>query len=282
MMRRDWGKPVGIEERAPTLAADEEFRDWWATYLRMGASPGAAVALTQMNAEIDVRNVLPTIRVPALVIHRKGDLCLKVEEGRFVASQIPGCKFVELGGVDHLPFVGKQEEILDEIEEFLTGMRQAEEIDRVLATVLNVRIEPDETSEQWQKIYANAEIHFRRQLELFKGREVSFIESSLLAAFDGPARAIRCACSINESAKRLGLKIKSGLHTGECEVFGDKYSGFAVSLAQHIAGQAGIGKILVSRTVKDLVAGSGVLFTEYGIKAFPQTQGEWRLFNVQM
>jgi pimeloyl-ACP methyl ester carboxylesterase/DNA-binding winged helix-turn-helix (wHTH) protein len=135
-MRRDWGKPVGIEERAPTMAGDEEFRSWWAEYLRMGASPGAAVALTKMNAEIDVRNVLPSIRVPALVIHRSGDLCLKVEEGRFVASQIPASKYVELGGVDHLPFVGAQDEILDEIEEFLTGMRHAEEYDRVLATVM--------------------------------------------------------------------------------------------------------------------------------------------------
>jgi pimeloyl-ACP methyl ester carboxylesterase len=135
-MRRDWGTAVGIEERAPTMAGDEEFRQWWAEYLRMGASPGAAVALTKMNAEIDVRNVLPSIRVPALVIHRSGDLCLKVEEGRFVASQIPASKYVELGGVDHLPFVGAQDEILDEIEEFLTGMRHAEEYDRVLATVM--------------------------------------------------------------------------------------------------------------------------------------------------
>src|SRR5438045_6717850 len=116
MMRRDWGKPVGIEERAPSMADNTEFREWWATYLRMGASPGAAVALTKMNAEIDVRDVLPTIRVPTLVIHRSGDMCLKVEEGRYVASRIAGCKYVELGGIDHLPFVGDQDEILDEIE----------------------------------------------------------------------------------------------------------------------------------------------------------------------
>jgi pimeloyl-ACP methyl ester carboxylesterase len=282
LMRRDWGKAVGIEERAPSMAFDEEFRDWWATYLRMGASPGAAVALTQMNAEIDVRDVLPSIRVPTLVIHRKGDLCLKVEEGRFVAAQIPGSKFVELGGIDHLPFVGEQEEILDEIEEFLTGMRHSEEIDRVLATVLNIKIVPNGNTENWRKVYENAQVHFRRQLELFKGREVSFEEDNLLAAFDGPARAIRCACSINESAKRLGLEIKSGLHTGECEVFGDKHSGFAVTLAQNIADESATGEILVSRTVKDLVAGSGISFSEYGIRAFPDTQSEWRLFNVRI
>ena len=282
MMQRDWGKPVGIEERAPTMAHDEEFRDWWATYLRMGASPGAAVALTKMNAEIDVRNVLPTIRVPALVIHRSGDLCLKVEEGRFVASKIPGSKFVELGGVDHLPFVGEQEEILDEIEVFLTGMRHSEDIDRVLATVLNIKIQPGDAVENRQKIYENARIHFRRQIEIFKGREISSEGENMLAAFDGPARAIRCACSINESAARLGLKVKAGLHTGECEVFGDTYSGFAVELAQDIADESPIGGILVSRTVKDLVAGSGITFTENGVKSFPSSDEKWRLFNVQV
>src|SRR5207247_2829011 len=132
----DWGKAVGLEERAPSMANDDEFRDWWATYLRMGASPGAAVALTKMNAEIDVRNVLPSVRVPALVIHRSGDRCLSVEGGRFVASKIPGCKYVELEGIDHLPFVGDQDVILDEIEQFVTSVRFAGEYDRVLATVL--------------------------------------------------------------------------------------------------------------------------------------------------
>lgn len=275
MMKRDWGKPVGIEERAPTMANDEEFRDWWATYLRMGASPGAAVALTKMNAEIDVRNVLPTIRVPTLVIHRAGDICLKVEEGRFVASKIPGSKFVELGGVDHLPFVGEQEEILEEIEEFLTGMRHAEEIDRVLATVLNVKIFENEN-----QTFENAVDHFCRQIELFKGRLISCENENILGAFDGPARAIRCAISINESAQRFGLKIKSGLHTGECEVIGDNYSGFAVELAQNIADESDANEILASRTVKDLVAGSGINFEDKGVKDFSASQGEWRLFKV--
>lgn len=276
MMRRDWGKAVGIEERAPSMANDEEFRDWWATYLRMGASPGAAVALTKMNAEIDVRNVLPTIRVPTLVIHRAGDICLKVEEGRFVASKIPGSKFVELEGTDHLPFVGEQEEILEEIEEFLTGMRHAEEIDRVLATVLSVRIFENEN-----RTFENAVNHFCRQIELFKGRLISCENENILAAFDGPARAIRCAISINESAQRFGLKIKSGLHTGECEVIGDSYSGFAVELAQNIADESGANEILASRTVKDLVAGSGIKFEDKGVKNFSESQGEWRLFKVK-
>ncbi len=287
LMRRDWGKPVGIEERAPSMAADENFRNWWATYLRMGASPGAALALTKMNAEIDVRNVLPSVRVPTLVIHRSGDLCLKVEEGRFVAGQIPGCKYVELGGIDHLPFVGNQDEILDEIEEFLTGVRHAEEIDRVLATVMSVKIIDPQTKarkrgfDDWQDLLERSRTYVRRQLELFKGREVSYDENGVLAAFDGPARAIRCASAITNSAKRLGIQVKTGLHTGECDVLGDKYGGFAVELAQQIASESSPGEILVSRTVKDLVAGSGILFEEYAVKSFPETQGEWRLFSVK-
>jgi hypothetical protein len=282
LMRRDWGKPVGIEERAPTLAADEDFRNWWATYLRMGASPGAAVALTKMNAEIDVRNVLPTVRVPTLVIHRSGDLCLKVEEGRFVAKQIPGSKFVELEGIDHLPFVGNQDEILDEIEEFLTGMRASEEIDRVLATVLNVRIAGAEKIDDWEDFMARSGAYLRRQIELFKGREIAFDRNGLLAAFDGPARAIRCALASNDSARRLNLTVKTGLHTGECDVSADeKYAGVAVELAQKIAAESRSGEILASRTVKDLVAGSGIEFEEHGVKSFPGINGEWRLFAVK-
>jgi pimeloyl-ACP methyl ester carboxylesterase/DNA-binding winged helix-turn-helix (wHTH) protein len=285
LMKRDWGKPVGIEERAPTLAGDEDFRDWWATYLRMGASPGAAVALTKMNAEIDVRNVLPTVRVPTLVIHRCGDLCLKVEEGRFVAAAIPGCKYVELGGIDHLPFVGNQDEILDEIEEFLTGVRHSEEYDRVLATVINVKIvDPERQAAEmtgWQAFIERSGAYVRRQIELFKGREVSFDEKGLLAVFDGPARAIRCSLAINESARRLNLRVKTGLHTGECEVRGEKYAGVAVELAQKIADESALGQILASRTVKDLVAGSGIEFEEKGRTSFPDIQEEWRLFIVR-
>jgi pimeloyl-ACP methyl ester carboxylesterase len=285
LMQRDWGKPVGIEERAPSLANDETFRNWWATYLRMGASPGAAVALTKMNAEIDIRNVLPTIRVPSLVIHRSGDLCLKVEEGRFVASKIPACKYVELEGCDHLPFVGNQDEILDEIEEFLTGMRHAEEHDRVLATVMNVKIFNPQAHaveiDDWDNLLERSRIYVRRQLELFKGREVSYDENGVLATFDGPARAIRCALAITESARRLNVKVKTGLHTGECDVRGEKYGGFAVNLAQRIAEESDLDEILVSRTVKDLVAGSGIVFEEYGVKSFADPHGKWRLFSVK-
>jgi class 3 adenylate cyclase len=287
VMQREWGGPVGIDERAPSVANDPHFREWWATYLRMGASPGAALALTKMNAEIDVRNVLPSIRVPTLVIHREGDLCLKVEEGRFVASAIPGSKYVELPGVDHLPFVGDQIAILDEVEEFLTGVRHAQEHDRVLATVLFTRlVDPAQQAEEigsarWLDLIERQQTYVRRQLELFKGREIEIHQDDLLATFDGPARAIRCACSILDSASRLGIKMKAGLHTGECDVLEDKVGGIAVAIGAQVASCASVGEVLVSNTVKDLVAGSGIEFKERGTHCLADIPGDWRLFGIE-
>ena len=288
LMRREWGGPVGIEERAPSMAEDPEFRDWWATYLRMGASPGAAVALTKMNAEIDVRAVLPSVRVPTLVIHRSGDMCLKVEEGRFVADHIPGSKYVELGGIDHLPFVGDQEEIIGEIEQFVTGVRFGSEYDRVLATVLSVSFaDPSGEAEkrgsaEWAEMVERSRSFMHLQLDGFKGRVISVGDDETLAAFDGPARAIRCAITIVEAAKHSGIALRTGLHTGECDVHGDSLSGFAVDLAHSVAALSNDGEILVSRTVKDLVAGSGLVFAELGIRSFPGVDGEWRLFSVKI
>lgn len=287
LMRREWGGPVGIEERAPSAADDPEFRDWWATYLRMGASPGAAVALTRMNAEIDVRGVLPSVRVPTLVIHRSGDMCLKVEEGRFVASQIPDAKYVELGGIDHLPFVGEQDEIIDEIARFVDEVKLDGEYDRVLATVMSISWADAEAeaakrgSGEWAEMVTRSREFVHRQLELFKGREISVGDNETLAAFDGPARGIRCAITVAAAAKRSGIKIRTGLHTGECDVNGDSLSGFAVSLAQNIAGLSEENRILVSRTVKDLVAGSGLEFDEFGMRTFDGVDGEWRIFSVK-
>ena len=288
LMQRDWGKAVGIDTRAPSLANDENFRNWWAKYLRMGASPGAAVALTKMNAEIDVRNVLPSVWVPSLVIHRKGDMCLKVEEGRFVASLIPDCKYVELEGDDHLPFVGKQEEILFEIEKFLTNIQYADDVDRVLATIMYVLIlNPQSDSKEldasaWQDLLERLKNDIKRQLKLYRGKEATNSKDGILATFDGPARAIQCAKTVVDSANRLGVRIKTGLHTGECEVSKNLYGGFAVDLAKRIAEESKFDNILVSQTVKDLVAGSGVVFEEKGRKSFENDQGEWTLFNVKI
>ncbi len=275
VMRSDWGGPVGIEERAPSVADDAQFRDWWATYLRMGASPGAAVALTQMNAEIDVRHVLPSIRVPSLVIHRTDDQCLKVEEGRFVAERIPGAKFVELPGDDHLPFVGDQDAILDEVEEFLTGVRHRIEPDTVLATVLVARI-VGANEDVERRLHA----HITKEIEWFRGREIDMVGDRLLAIFDGPARAIRCATVITEYASRLGLETHAGLHTGECEMIDGKVAGVAAQMGVCVAHEAAVGEVLVSSTVKDLVAGSGINFEDRGIHDLEDC-GEWRLFAVQ-
>jgi serine/threonine protein kinase/class 3 adenylate cyclase/alpha-beta hydrolase superfamily lysophospholipase len=289
-IRQAWGGPVGIEERAPTMAADPGFRNWWATYLRMGASPGAALALTQMNAQIDIRPILPAIQVPTLVIHRSGDHCLKVEEGKYLADNIPGAKFVELPGIDHLPFVGNQEAVLDEVEMFLTGVRHSAEVDRVLATVLVARAlgsaadteTPSEKLEDsgWRELLDRYQAHVKREIELFKGRPAEIIGDKVIATFDGPARAIRAACAIRDSARRLGIKLQTGLHTGECDVLPDGVSGTAVELATEVATQAAVGEILVSSTVKDLVAGSGIRFGERGA-ALLGALGEWRLFRVE-
>ena len=271
VIRADWGRPVGIEDRAPSMAGDPAFREWWATYLRMGASPGAALALTQMNAEIDVRPVLPTIRVPSLVIHRAEDRCLKVEEGRYVASRIPGAKYVELPGADHLPFVGDQESILVEIEEFLTGVRPQAQTDSVLATVLALEL-PDDDDDTVRRL----SVHATREIERFRGREIRTAGDRTIAIFDGPARAIRCAMTLTEYARRIGVSIRAGLHTGEVEIReGSGVAGAAVDVCLEIAASAAPEEVLVSGTVKDLVAGSGIGFQE--ARAM---RGEWRLYAV--
>lgn len=280
-----WGGPIGIEARAPSLMHDERFRQWWSTYLRNGASPGAALALTKMNAEIDIRPILPSIRVPTLVLHRTGDATLRVEEGRYMAERIPGAKFVELPGIDHLPFVGDQDAILDEIEEFLTGMRHAPEHDRVLATVLYTRIancpEAMEKDSCWQEMFDRHYAYVRKEVELFRGRESELNECGLIATFDGPARAIRCAAAINNSARRMGIPVQTGVHTGECDLIGgNRVSGIAVDISSQIAQLAGINQVLVSGTVKDLVAGSGLRFSDSGLHQLEGAEQNWRLFAV--
>jgi hypothetical protein len=241
-----WGGPVGIEERAPSRVDDPAFREWWAAYLRMGASPGAAVALTWMNAEIDIRRVLPSIRVPTLVLHRSGDRCLKVEEGRYLAAHIPGAEFVELPGNDHLPFVGDQEAVLREIERFIARRRPRAANDRVLAAVLTVRAEGDITEA------------CERPVAQLRGRPVSRTDDTLIATFDGPGRAVGCASLVLALLSELGVRARAGVHVGECDPAVAAGPVFAASLA--LAQSAMPGAIHASRTVVDLVPGSGLLF----------------------
>ncbi|MDP9190397.1 MAG: alpha/beta fold hydrolase [Acidobacteriota bacterium] len=273
LMQREWGGPVGIAERAPSRAHDPAFRDWWARYLRMGASPGAAVALTKMNAEIDVRHVLPTIRVPSLVVHRSGDRCLHVEEGRYVASRIPNSRFVELPGDDHLPFVGDQDAILEEMEEFLTGVRHAAEPDRLLATILHLRRTGGDVSIDAHRAT------IERELEWFRGKLIRIADDALEAAFDGPARAVRCAEAIRKALQRAMVPVASGLHTGECDLIGETIQGLPLEIGAALSQRAQSGEVLVSSTVRDLVAGSGIGFTESGMAALGDL-GEWKLFRV--
>ena len=259
-----WGGPVGIETRAPSVAADPAFRDWWAAYLRMGASPAAAVALTRMNAQIDVRHVLPTIRVPTLVLHRTGDRCLLVEEGRYVASLIPSARYVELPGNDHLPFVGDQDALLDEIERFLTVQRARGESNLVLATILCVTLGAS------RSIGASAsEIERLRSLvagetHRFRGRDLPRAGDRAFSAFDGPARAIRCGRAIVEEASHLGLAIGVGLHTGEWDKSRAVGEGPVAAAAARIATLAQPGDVLVSRTVVDLVGETAFQFSDRG------------------
>jgi pimeloyl-ACP methyl ester carboxylesterase/DNA-binding winged helix-turn-helix (wHTH) protein len=283
-IRTAWGGPVGLLTRAPSVAGDPQFRDWWAAYLRFGASPGAALALTQMNAEIDMRNVLPSVRVPTLILHRANDACLPAGGGRYMASLIPGAKYVELEGRDHLPFVGDQEAILSEIEEFLTGARPDWRpdwrIDRVLMTVLFVLFDEasPRTTPETRELHR---VHVRRELALFKGKEVAMSEARLFATFDGPARAIRCARAIVGAAARFGLRSRAGLHTGECDVLGDDVGGVTVEIGWAMAQCAAWMDVQLSNAVKDLVAGSGLAFTSRGSRAFADLPGEWRLFVLE-
>jgi pimeloyl-ACP methyl ester carboxylesterase/DNA-binding winged helix-turn-helix (wHTH) protein len=275
----NWGGPVGIDARAPSRADDPVFRNWWSNYLRQGASPGAAVALTQMNAAIDVRAVLPLVRVPTLVLHRIGDRCLRIDEGRYVASRIPGARLVELPGDDHLPFLGDQDAVLDHIEAFVTSAARTSPEDRVLATVLCARIDAAPGGPVAGQ--ADFETHVRQEIGWFRGRDAAFTADGFVAAFDGPARAIHCARALSAACSRFGRAGSFGLHTGECDLTSDgRIAGAALERARAVSAAAAPGEVLVSRTVTDLVAGSGVSFVERGVHPIVAEGEPWRLFAV--
>ncbi|MGH2662363.1 MAG: alpha/beta fold hydrolase, partial [Actinomycetota bacterium] len=282
----DWGGEVDLPHLAPSAAGDERFREWWATYLRRSASPRTALALGKMNTQIDVRHVLPAVRVPTLLIHRAEDRDASVEEGRYIASRIPGAKFVELPGEDHLPFVGDQDAVLDEIEEFLTGVRRGPKPDRILATVLFTDIvgSTERAAElgdaRWRDLLESHHSVVRRELERFRGREIDVAGDGFLATFDGPARAIRCALAITQAVRSLGIEVRAGLHTGECELNDERVSGIAVHTGARVLAMAGPGEVLASGTVKDLVAGAGIEFEDRGQHVLKGVPGEWRLYAV--
>jgi len=283
---REWGGPIGLDDRAPSMAHDERFRAWWARHLRLSASPAAFATLSRMNAQIDVRNVLPAIRVPTLILHSVSDRAMDIGGARYLAEQIPGAKLIELTGPDHVPFLSDADRVADEIEEFLTGTRQGREPDRVLATVLFTDIvgaterAASMGDRSWHDLLDAHHALVRRELSAFRGREIDTAGDGFLAAFDGPARAIRCASAISSGVRSLGIEVRAGLHTGECEIIGDKLGGIAVHTGARIASLAGPGEVLVSSTVKDLVAGSNLAFDDRGPQSLKGVPGRWQLFAV--
>ncbi len=282
-----WGSGDSLRTYGPSMVDDAAFKRWWGRYERQGASPGAAEAMMKVNAEIDIKHVLPTIRVPTLVIHRSGDAAVAVEAGRYLAAHIPGARYVELPGPDHLWFLGDADSVLDPIQEFLTGTRGAAEVDRVLATVLftdvvsSTRRAAELGDRRWAELLEAYHSAVRNEISRFRGREIDTAGDGVFAAFDGPARAIRCACAVHDAVGQLGLEIRTGLHTGECEVVGDKIGGLAVHIGARVAAEAQPGEVLVSSTVKDLVAGSGIRFGEGKTVQLKGVPGEWQLYAVE-
>ena len=284
--RETWGTGQTFASFAPSQGDNAALLEWWATTERASASPGAVEALMRMNFQIDVRHVLPAISVPTLVMHRKGDPVQPLEDGRYLARHIPGAKYVELEGTDHGPAQGNSAAILDEMEEFLTGMRRGTDVERVLSTVLFTDIVNATGSAvtlgdaRWRDLLEMHNTAMREELARHRGREIDTAGDGFLAAFDGPARAIRTAAAMRDRAKRIGLEVRAGLHTGECEVIGEKLAGIAVHIGARVAALAGPGEILVSQTVKDLVAGSGVTFADRGTHALKGVPDEWRIYAV--
>jgi class 3 adenylate cyclase len=282
-----WGSGNSMPRFAPSRQNDPAFKRWWGRFERSGGSPSAVTKLQRMNSEIEIAGILPTIRVPTLVLHRTDDPYVTVEGGRELARLIPGARLVELSGGDHLPYVGDNvDQIADLIGEFVTGSAPLAIVDRVLATILFTDIvgSTEQASavgdQQWQDVIRSHDAAVRRELLRFRGSEVKSLGDGFLATFDGPARAIHCALAIHAAVRPLGLAVRTGLHTGEVELSGGDVRGIAVHIASRIVGLAETGQLLVSRTVKDLVAGSGISFEDFGTHPLKGISDKWQLFRV--
>jgi class 3 adenylate cyclase/esterase/lipase len=287
LRRQSWGTGRSAQIHAPSKASDEAFVRAYARLERMGASPSAATAILRLSLDIDVRHILPAIRVPTLVLHRSGDRAVAVQNGRYIGEHIPGAKYVELPGIDHWLAAGGGTRILDEIEEFLTGSRSSRaEHDRALATVLftdivdSTRRAAELGDREWRALLTRHDRAVREQLARFRGREVKNLGDGFLATFDGPARGVRCAAAVARGVEPLGIAVRSGLHTGEIELLRDDIGGIAVHIAARVADLAGPGESLVSSTVRDLVAGSGLRFTDRGLQALRGLPEELHLYAV--
>jgi class 3 adenylate cyclase len=281
-----WGTPELLKYFAPTIARSEQLSQIAARRMRMAASPGAALAIVRMNAEIDVRDVLSSVRVPTLILARSGDPQSPLGGNRYMAERIPGARHIELPGDDHTPWVGDEDAVVFSIEEFLTGTRHVVEPDRVLATVLFTDVVGSTEraaalgDRQWRTLLEQHHAAVRRELDRFRGREVHTAGDGFLATFDGPARAVRCATAISQAVQPLGLEVRAGVHTGEIEIMDDDVGGIAVHIGARVASLAGPGEVLVSSTVKDLVAGAGLTFEARGTHVLKGVPDEWRIFAV--
>ena len=271
---RDWGSPLDVDDYAPSMANDEEFQRWWATYLRLSASPGTALALMQTNTQTDITHILSSIHVPTLILHRTGDRDINVEEGRYIANRIPGAVFVELPGDDHFPFTEGADELLNHVESFLIALKQVPPPTLILMTILALQT-PAELG------FTDHELAAIRQIIVqFRGSEVESNKDEFTAKFDGPSRAIRCAIAIRDRLRASQCLVQAGLHTGECEVRGSTVSGTALAVASKVAEQASADEICVSTTVKELVSGSGLEFRALGSEANVEIVETWHLFAV--
>jgi len=282
-----WGTgSLSAEHFAPSLAHDAAFRESWARFERMAVSPGGMKAVLRLQYQTDARSTLPLIRVPTLIVQRQGDHVSRLSGARYIAERIQGAKYVELPGNDHFPWVGDTGAILDEVERFIAGVQNQPEPDRILATMMFTGIvgateraaAPGDRPSRDLRDQCHALV--REQLPRFRGREVDAAGDGFLSAFEGPARGIRCACAVVRAGARLGLQLRAGLHTGECEVIGETLSGVAVNTGLCIASLARPGEVLLSGTVKDLVAGSGIAFQDRGVETLKGIPGEWHLYAV--
>ncbi|HEY7750200.1 MAG TPA: adenylate/guanylate cyclase domain-containing protein [Aestuariivirgaceae bacterium] len=286
LMEKNWGDPVALDEAAPSVANDEAARSWFGAYLRHSGSPSAVRALSDLNFQLDMRAILPSVRVPTLVLHRKGDRWYSVAEAEYLAEHIPGAKLVILPGDDHIIWWGDQERVVGEVQEFLTGTRAAPPTERVLLTVLVTDIvgSTQKAAEmgdlKWKDVLQLHDAAVRRELGNFDGQEINTTGDGFVLAFTGPTRAIQCSLAIKQRLERLGLGMRAGLHTGECERRGHDLSGLAVHVASRITSKASSNDILVSNTVRDLVVGSDIRFAEMGRHSLRGVPGEWPLYSV--
>jgi class 3 adenylate cyclase len=278
-----WGEGMLLRFMAPSAAGDPSLRERWARYERQSASPAAAYAMVRMMYEADLRQVLPVIRVPTLVIHRRESARVPPALGRYIAEHIPGARFVEVAGVDDFMWAGDQDAVIAEIQEFLTGVRPIPEVDRVLATVLFTDIvrSTERLAEmgdrRWRDVLAQHHAVVRAQIQRARGREIDTAGDGFLATFDGPARGILCAQAITRGVRDLGIEVRAGLHTGEVELTGEGIGGVAVHIAARIMAMARPGEVLVSSTVRDLVFGSDIGFEDRGEHVLKGVPGKWRV-----